>query len=160
MKTPAILTGEDNIVLRAPSRSVGFEEALPVIDRLYAAIKGRSASGIAAPQIGENVRVILAMIGEIITPLIDPKIVSFSVLKETAEEGCLSLPDQWGFVPRAIEITVAFIDFQGKKREQRFFGWDARVIQHEIDHLDGILFTDRLVARPSLLAKPKTHDAI
>jgi peptide deformylase len=60
----------------------------------------------------------------------------------TAEEGCLSLPGIWIMVPRAKEIAVTYLNEHGKKQERRLKEWDARVVQHEVDHLDGVLIVD------------------
>ncbi|NOZ45005.1 MAG: peptide deformylase [bacterium] len=106
--------------------------------------------GLAAPQIGRNLRMIAVtqwkknkIIKEMI--MINPEILETS--KETLidEEACLSLPDIFGDVKRYQNIVVSYQDIKGNKQERKFTHMDARVIQHEIDHLNGILFIDKLV---------------
>lgn len=76
--------------------------------------------------------------------LINPKIVSKSKENNIEWEGCLSVPNQYGRVSRATKIKVAYQDEEGKRMKLSATGFFARVIQHEIDHLDGIVFTDRV----------------
>ena len=75
--------------------------------------------------------------------LVNPEILE-SEGSETGEEGCLSLPKIYAMVPRAARIRVRAYDHHGAKREFESFGYQARIIQHEIDHLEGIIFPDRL----------------
>jgi peptide deformylase len=112
--------------------------------------------GLAAPQIHEGVRLFVAMFddedgdtGEA-SVLVNPKVVPNS--DETAEgwEGCLSIPDIRGMVPRFTDITVAALDRHGAPVERRLTGFAARVAQHETDHLDGRLFFDRMRSLESL----------
>lgn len=99
-------------------------------------------AGIAAPQVGRTERVCIAMINGRAVPLINPEIVRRSEEAETAEEGCLSLPDVWVQVPRSREIDLEYQDVKGKHRELTLSDFDARVVQHEVDHLDGVLIVD------------------
>ncbi len=89
--------------------------------------------------------------------LINPMIVERSEEEETAEEGCLSVPDIFGDVERSARIVVEALDASGKRFRVAAKGYKARAIQHEIDHLDGILFLDHLsaVKRNLLLSKWK-----
>jgi peptide deformylase len=101
--------------------------------------------GLAAPQVGKNFRIFIADIGEGCFVFINPKIISKkgSVL---SDEGCLSLPGIFGKVKRAKEIKVEALNEEGQRFEAEVSGLFANCIQHEIDHLNGILFTDRLRA--------------
>ncbi|RMD59031.1 peptide deformylase [Candidatus Parcubacteria bacterium] len=99
--------------------------------------------GLAAPQVGENLRLIVVNTKEGILCLINPLITKKSWRKETAEEGCLSLPGIFCQVKRSRNITCRFQDERGKTHSINAKGLLARVIQHEIDHLDGILITDK-----------------
>lgn len=74
--------------------------------------------------------------------MINPRIIGFSQEMLHIEEGCLSLPGIWGKVKRAKEVTVEFQNTKGKKMMLKFSGVESRESQHEIDHLDGVLFTD------------------
>ena len=89
--------------------------------------------------------------------LINPAILERSDEQETAEEGCLSIPEIFGDVERHARVVVEALDRDGKKFRAEAQGYKARAIQHEIDHLDGILFLDHLsaVKRSLLLAKWK-----
>lgn len=99
--------------------------------------------GLAAPQIGESIRLITVNSQDGVKIMFNPKITKFSLLKEWGEEGCLSVPNVFGDVKRYKKITCTFIDSDGKKRILQASGLMARVIQHEVDHLDGILFIDK-----------------
>lgn len=113
-------------------------------------------AGIAAPQVGRTERVCIAMINGRAVPLINPEIVRRSEEAETAEEGCLSLPDVWVQVPRSREIDLEYQDVKGKHRELTLSDFDARVVQHEVDHLDGILIVDYLGASDDVILHRKT----
>ena len=98
--------------------------------------------GLAAPQVGVPKRVIVVDVGDGLIELINPELVSQDGL-ETDFEGCLSIPGLRGEVPRAAKVTVRGYDRQGKKVEYDGEGLLARAFQHEIDHLEGILFVDK-----------------
>ena len=120
-----------------------------LIDDMIETMVEYEGIGLAAPQVHEGVRLFVAGVegsGDNlkIVPFINPVITP--VGEETAEdwEGCLSIPDIRGRVPRARNIVVRAFDRSGKKIELPAAGFTARVIQHETDHLDGILFFDRM----------------
>lgn len=106
--------------------------------------------GLAAPQVGSSLSVCIAEYedresGAIpFTALINPKIIWRSQKKSVSEEGCLSIPGIYGNVRRPEKVTVSYTDLDGKPRELSIDGLYARVIQHELDHLKGVLFTDYL----------------
>lgn len=105
--------------------------------------------GLAAPQIGQSVRLLVYDAGEGLRALINPVILKRKGEQTEPEEGCLSIPGLRGVVLRASEIVVKAIDEQGRPLRRRATEFEARVIQHEVDHLDGILFTD--LADPATL---------
>lgn len=107
--------------------------------------------GLAAPQIGVSKRIFVARIERNPIVFINPKIIKKSGRKSVEEEGCLSLPDVWLKIKRPKEIGVEAIDINGGKFRIKADGLMARVLQHEIDHLDGILIIDRI----SLIQKLK-----
>lgn len=113
--------------------------------------------GLAGPQIGLMRRIIVVHVAkdeedeqeEVRLTLVDPEIVK-SHGKEYGQEGCLSIPLWVGDVPRAETITVKAIDLNNRNVRMKAHGFLARVIQHEVDHLDGILFVDRVEDRSTL----------
>jgi|TARA_B100000085_G_C18540803_1_gene511834 peptide deformylase len=100
--------------------------------------------GLAAPQIGVSKRIIIYEDEGIIREMINPRITWKSVNNCKFDEGCLSVPDEHGEVIRPIEIKVKFQLLSGKYKHWKLNALPARVVQHEIDHLNGILFVDYL----------------
>ena len=121
------------------------------ISRMRETMKAHDGIGIAAPQIGELVRAFLVakeLFPDLTLPsdvFINPKILRKGFKRVEGEEGCLSVPKVFGIVPRAVHITVEAYDQNWKKFKFAAHGLLARVVQHELDHLDGILFIDRAV---------------
>ncbi len=124
-----------------------------LIDDLVETMREYQGVGLAAPQVHERVRLFVAAVGEgdeapdpdgpvlvVANPQVDP--VGASLVD--GWEGCLSIPDLRGRVPRAHEIRVTGYDRRGQPLSLRARGFAARVIQHEADHLDGIVFLDRM----------------
>lgn len=99
--------------------------------------------GLAAPQVGENIRMIVINIKDGPLCMINPDIIKKSIIKEWDEEGCLSVPGVYGKVKRPKRIICVYLDRHGKIKKIKATGLMARVILHEIDHLDGILFIDK-----------------
>lgn len=102
--------------------------------------------GIAAPQVGINTRVCHITIGKSrkTFPMINPEILEKSKETDIDTEGCLSLPRHWGPVERSIWVKAKFTDAKGNDRVMTFDDFDARIVQHEVDHLNGILFIDHV----------------
>jgi peptide deformylase len=98
--------------------------------------------GLAAPQVGISLRVCIAQINEKIIPMINPEITWKSEEKDIMEEGCLSLPKINIHVPRSIRIIVRYQNTKGGQEEREIEHLNARIVQHEIDHLNGILIVD------------------
>lgn len=131
-----------------------------LVDDLFETMRAAKGVGLAANQIGVAQRVAVVDVGEEDPPpiaLINPVIVERSDEHDVAEEGCLSIPDIFGDVERPAHVVVEALDRDGKKFRVDAQGYKARAIQHEIDHLDGILFLDHLsaVKRSLLVAKWK-----
>lgn len=122
-----------------------------LIDDMIETLHEKSGAGLAAPQVNVSQQVILVEFGseedEDIPPTlyvtINPKITRFSSETVMGAEGCLSIPRLMGEVERAQEIVVEGLDRHGKPIKMKLRGWLARIFQHEIDHLNGILYTDR-----------------
>ncbi len=149
-------------VLRQQSAAVArVDDAVrQLVDDLLETMRAAKGVGLAANQIGVARRIAVVDIGEEDPPLlvlINPVILERSDESETAEEGCLSIPDIFGDVERHAHVVVEALDRDGTKFRAEANGYKARAIQHEIDHLDGILFLDHLsaVKRSLLLAKWK-----
>lgn len=103
--------------------------------------------GLAAPQVGEPIRMVVLDVSEEknnLMTLINPVITQRSQEQEIGEEGCLSLPGIWEKVSRSTEITLKYTDLEGKEQELHADGLLAICIQHELDHLDGTVFIDHL----------------
>ncbi|MDD5527712.1 MAG: peptide deformylase [Patescibacteria group bacterium] len=126
--------GEDRITAKE------FEELCADLEETMIKKEG---VGLAAPQIGKNVRLIVVNTKHGPILLFNPKIVQKSWQKEWGEEGCLSVPLIFGDVKRHKKITCVFCNRAGAKDKIKASGFLSRVIQHEIDHLDGILFIDK-----------------
>jgi len=131
-----------------------------LVEDLFETMRAAKGVGLAANQIGVVRRVAVVDIGEDDPPplvLINPVIVGRGDEEETAEEGCLSIPDIFGDVTRPASVVVEALDQKGRRSRVEARGYKARAIQHEIDHLDGILFLDHLsaVKRGLLLSKWK-----
>lgn len=101
--------------------------------------------GLAGNQVGVLKRVLVVDVGEGLTELINPVILEHSG-EEVGVEGCLSIPGVQGEVPRAVHLRLRGLDAEGRERWIEAEGYYARALQHEIDHLDGVLFTDRAIS--------------
>jgi peptide deformylase len=150
-------------VLRAKARALERSDFKHVavqrlIDDMIETMIEYHGVGLAAPQVHEGLRLFVAIVdaneagdpeGEP-TVVINPHITPIGEAVEEGWEGCLSVPDIRGRVPRAREIKVRAFDRTGERIELHAQGFPARVIQHETDHLDGILFFDRMRSFESL----------
>lgn len=119
--------------------------------------------GLAAAQVGKNVRMfIMRKDSGKLMAIINPEIVSRS--KKSSEskkgeilEGCLSIPLLYGPLKRSNRITIKHMDEEGKMKKQEFKGLEAQIVLHEIDHLNGILFVDRILKEKRPLYKQNKH---
>jgi peptide deformylase len=142
-------------VLKAVARPLGDDER-EIAERVGRDLVDTMRSfprcvGIAAPQIDELVRMVVVDVtdhpkatachGELV--LVNPRVVASSGA-EVAREGCLSIPDLTANVRRATEVTIGAHDVTGRAREIETEGFEARCLLHELDHLDGVLFLDRV----------------
>lgn len=117
---------------------------LRLLDNLADTMYDAPGVGLAAPQIGVLKRVIVVDVGEGLLELINPEIIAARG-RDVGPEGCLSVPGVQGEVPRAAFVAVRGLDRHGQQREIQGEGLLARALQHEIDHLDGVLFIDKVV---------------
>jgi peptide deformylase len=139
----------DKTELKNPLLQKFFDD---MIDTMYE----YNGVGLAGPQVHEGLRVFVAMLDEEpgekseAAVIINPQISPVGSALEEGWEGCLSIPDIRGMVPRHTDITLKAIDRHGKDIEIRLHGFPARVAQHETDHLDGVLFLDRMQSMQTL----------
>jgi peptide deformylase len=149
-------------VLRARARavepsSIRSPAIQRLIDDMFETMREYQGIGLAAPQVHESLRLFVAGFAPSesdreddehdrvpLMALINPEVTPIGAELVEDWEGCLSIPDIRGRVPRAKQITVRAYDRRGKHVELRASGFTARVIQHETDHLDGVLFFDRM----------------
>ncbi|MEK7545139.1 MAG: peptide deformylase [Patescibacteria group bacterium] len=150
-----ITSGLDNSILREVSKPVKkVDEALvELIADMHVTMKKEQGIGIAAPQVGVNLRLALAKLNPSakkpnIIVMINPEITKRSMREQTDQEGCLSLREMWGSVARSESLTVTYRDADWEEMTLDLHGLNARIIQHEVDHLDGILFWDRVKEKP------------
>ena len=115
--------------------------------------------GLAGPQVGVPLRVVVIEYEETLYKLVNPEITWLSAERYIADEMCLSLPGYIGAVERAERVRVRAKNEQGKAISLQPDGWLARIFQHEIDHLDGILFSDRMAPGERLRPAPEFDDS-
>ncbi len=146
-----LIIGKDSRILRKKAQDVKEvnKEIRSLIEEMRRIMKENDGIGLAAPQIGVDLNLFVAEIdydknkkGKFYA-LINPKIVSKSEATEIVEEGCLSLPKEFGEVERSKRVTVVGLNEFGRKVKIKAEGLLARVFQHEIDHLNGALFIDK-----------------
>ncbi len=139
--------------LRLKARPVGDSDGdivRALAPKMLATMYAAPGIGLAAPQIGEGLRLIVLDIQPKEKPdpmvLVNPEIIAESAELAMREEGCLSLPGQYADVTRPARVKVRYLDLTGAKREIEGDGLLSACLQHEIDHLDGVLFVDHLSA--------------
>jgi len=161
MSIKNILTMPNKILTTKSSKVTEFDFKTKEIcqDLLETALsqKDPEAAGLAAPQIGENKRIILVRDFKILPNnqkmivtniiMINPKIISKSKELETDWESCLSIPFMYGKVQRSKNLKILYQDEKGSEFKLKAQGFLARVIQHEIDHLDGVIFNEKILGK-------------
>lgn len=147
-------------ILRAKAKKVSRYDAYleRLVSDMWETMREAPGVGLAAPQIGESVRVLVAEFEENKVALVNPEIVKTSEDRELATEGCLSIPGYVGDnVPRSLAVTVKARDPKGKEIRIKAEGWFARILQHEIDHLNGVLYIDLIDPKD---VRPVSEDEI
>ncbi len=143
-----IVTIPDPILNKKTTLVKEFDKKLGnLVLEMIEACRKVNGIGLAAPQIGKSIRLAIINLEHMGLPpfaLVNPKIVKKSWKKVSMEEGCLSIPGVYGIVKRPEKITVEAANLKGEKNKFIADGMLARVIQHEVDHLDGILFTSKM----------------
>lgn len=139
------LSPSNSPVLRTKAKKVADPSRLgSLVDDLIETMIAESGVGLAAPQLGKSVRVFVTGIDKHYNAFINPEIIAVSEEQIWWEEGCLSLPRMLGEVKRPKQVTVRALDRHGKQITISADNLTARVLQHEHDHLEGILFPDRM----------------
>lgn len=143
-----IVTGQDAPILRVKTKAVPAitKEIKKLLQDMQETTIAADGLGLAGPQVGLDLRVCIAKIHGRLTPLINPHITWRSKTTDTIEEGCLSLPGIWVPVTRPTDIIVQYQTLKNDRKELKLTGMDARVVQHETDHLDGKLIVDYVSA--------------
>lgn len=146
-----ITKGVDNKILRTKSASVKKidRSVKKLIADMIETMRHADGLGIAAPQVGVNLRIYIARLNfntpnEMIVPMINAEFLNLSDATESAEEGCLSIPGKFGLVRRSKVVTIRYMDEKGKMHTLKLNGLNARIMQHETDHLNGVLIADKM----------------
>ncbi len=147
---PILLVPDPRLRKKARAAAAADAEAVrALVPRMLAAMYAAPGIGLAAPQLGSDLRLVvmdLAREGEPRQPmvLVNPEIVAASRETLTREEGCLSLPGQYADVERPARVRARWETLDGNRRDIEAEGLLAVCLQHEVDHLNGVLFTDHL----------------
>lgn len=157
--------------LRAENKEITEEELKSgdiskIAKEMFLVMYATEGVGLAAPQVGINKCLMVynetgdktKWLKEV--TMVNPKIVEFSEAKDVEIEGCLSFPGMNGDVERSKWIKVEAQNLKGKKFKKKFKGWEARIFQHEYDHLDGVLYPDRLNDEGKEQVKPRLDELI
>lgn len=151
------IVGVKSESLRRPSKRVSKvdKKILDLISDMKETLKVQKdpeGVGLAAPQVGKNLRIFIMDHEGVRRVVINPEIISQSKssgVKKKKEkdllEGCLSLPHYYGPLERATKIKIKYINESGNEVTEEFYGFTAQIVQHEIDHLNGIIFIDRII---------------
>ncbi len=135
-----------NPILKKKAKSISRVDSRirRLIDNMIETMHAAPGVGLAAPQIGESIRLIVVDIGDGAFAVVNPKITKKNRTFQTFDEGCLCLPGIVGPVRRCSKIVVEGLDRMGEKMTIEAEGFLATVLQHEIDHLEGILFIEKV----------------
>lgn len=131
-------------VLRQKSKKIHrVDESIKhLVDDLIDTVRDAGGAGLSAPQIGVPLRAIVTDVDDRLRVVINPEVVEASEEEVEADEGCLSIPGIWGPLARKARVTVRGLSATGKPVKIKSEGIEARCFQHEIDHLNGVLFID------------------
>lgn len=160
------IAGDDVVTIGDPrlkteTQAIGdAHDVADLMARMVDRLRELNGAGLAAPQIGASVKVVVVEVRQTdvfpdrptspLLQMINPVIVEQSETTNTGWEGCFSVPGFMGLVPRAETITVGYVSAEGADVTAQYSGYVARVIQHEIDHLNGVEFVDRMTSMESL----------
>ncbi|MCM1023648.1 MAG: peptide deformylase [Prevotella sp.] len=137
-----IVNKSDDILRKKCKPVVNFDEKLCILlDDMAETMYKSNGVGLAAPQVGMLRRAVVVDVGDGLLELVNPEIIK-SKGTQRAVEGCLSCPDEWGYVVRPYEIVIKAQDRTGKFLQLKLKDFMARAVCHELDHLEGQLFID------------------
>lgn len=138
-----------NKVLSRPGRrlSPGDVDLHDLFERMKVVMRDEEGIGLAAPQVGLSIRFAIAhdSRGARTLALVNPQIMQYSAEKKVGVEGCLSFPGVYGDIERSLKVRVKWKDLDWVEHEEEFEDHFARVLQHEIDHVNGVLMLDRAI---------------
>jgi peptide deformylase len=172
MAEPTILQlGDDRLRQMAqPVEDVLSPKIQALIDQLLAAVEAKNGVGIAAPQMAQALQIMIVASrpsprypqAPEMAPMamINPRIINMGGDRILGWEGCLSVPDQRGFVPRYGKVVIEYTDRQGLGQTIVFRDFLARIFQHEYDHFQGILFPDRVELPEHLISEAAYQEMI
>ena len=149
LKEPNPILRQKTVKIKDPLDKKIQDLILNMLETMYA----ENGVGLAAPQVGISLRLCVIETDSNQHVLINPQITAKSTSKIISEEGCLSVPNKWFPISRYSEVQVRYTDEFGKPRKIKGQGLLARALQHELDHLDGLLILDRI--KKSALRAPK-----
>lgn len=143
-----LVTGEHTAILLAKTSLVPIplsQDILELLPKMVATMHTENGVGLAAPQIGIPLRLAVAEVNKKVYYWINPEITSLSQEKIISEEGCLSLPGEFFPILRSETVTLKYTNEKGIPKKLRASGFLATVVQHEVDHLDGVLIINRFM---------------
>lgn len=151
-----------NPILREVSKPVEkFDEELGAfVEELTKTMYEEDGVGLAAPQVAVSKRLFVFDDGSGPRVIINPEIIEKGIEEVTMEEGCLSIPGIYANITRPSWVKMRFQDVKGEVNEEVFEGYAGRIVQHEYDHLEGVLFVDYLSPAKKALLRPKLNNII
>ena len=139
-----ILVADEPVLRERTKRVPSFDAGLHrLLDDMLATMRDAPGVGLAANQVGVSLQVAVIEVEGRITELVNPQVVKSSG-EQVDWEGCLSIPDLRGLVPRHPAVRVRGLDREGRPLDYVASGFEARIVQHEFDHLNGVVFLDRM----------------
>ncbi len=163
MVYPIVVYGDPVLKKKAKRIEMGEEDVKILAEDMFETMRNANGVGLAAPQIGKSIRMFIVdasamedeKAGDFRQVFINPEIIEESGDKWNFEEGCLSIPEIREEVARQEKIRIRYFDENWEEHEDEFDGIIARIIQHEYDHIEGVLFTDHLTPLKRRLLKGK-----
>lgn len=154
MILPIVIYGDEVLRRRCAEIAPDYPEVKKLVEDMFSTLESAEGVGLAAPQIGRDIRLFIIdctpwadddpSCTDYKRAFINPEIYYFSPEKKTYNEGCLSFPGLHADVQRSLSIRMRYLDEEFRPHDEEFTGLKAWVIQHEYDHVEGIVFTDRV----------------